>query len=132
MAPAEPSLQYGTSATNNSSGDGDLEINVLMEDNENSSSDGEGCLACCMCKQAAGTLEEYEEDSQQLPGNGTHGTLVEEDNFSDKEINIIHETEVLAQASPRTMLMQVQAAIPAIWMMRMMAITFIIERKGCT
>ena len=75
----------------NSKGEGkNLEINVLVEADEghSSHSDSEDGLACCTCEQAAGMLEEYEEDCQQLPGDGGYGTE-DEDGLTGEEFNII-------------------------------------------
>ena len=94
-----PAADNNTSVTNGHSNSGDLEIDVIIEDDKDDLSDGEDGLARCVRKQAAGTLEEYKEDGQRLPGDGGHGTLVEEDDFSDEEIDIIREAEELAQAS---------------------------------
>ena len=84
------------SATNGNSGDGDLEIDVLVEGDDDHASDGEDGLARCGCKQAASMLEEYEEDGQQLPGDGGYGSSDDEDEPTSEEIDIIHDVEQLA------------------------------------
>ena len=89
----------GTSATDGNGSGGDLNIDVLMEEDDEHASDGEDGLARCARKQAAGTLEEYEEDGQQLPGDGGYGSNEDEDEFTNEEIDIIHEVEQLALQS---------------------------------
>ena len=84
------------SATKGNGGGGDVEINVVMEEDEGHSSDAEDGLARCARKQAAGTLQEYEEDCQQLPGDGGYGSEEDEDEFTSKEIDIIRDAERLA------------------------------------
>ena len=81
------------SATNGNGGNGDLEIDVLVEGDDNHASNGEDGLACCGHKQAAGMLEEYEEDGQQLPGDGGYGSNDDEDKPTSEEIDIIHDVE---------------------------------------
>jgi hypothetical protein len=81
------------SVTKGSGEDEHVEINVLVEADNDSSSDGEGGLH----RQAAGTLKEYEEDDQRLPGDGVYGTEEHEDELTSNEINIIHEAEQFAQ-----------------------------------
>ena len=80
------------------SGDLDLEFNVLMEEDGDHASDGEDGLARCARKQAAGTLKEYEEDSQRLPGDGGYGSEEDdEEGLTSEEIDIIHAAERLAR-----------------------------------
>ena len=78
---------------NGNSSSGDLEIDVLMEEDDSQSSDGEDGLVCCTHKQAAGILEGYEEDGQQLPGDGNYGSDEDEEELTSKEIDIIHDVE---------------------------------------
>ena len=87
------------SATNGNGGDGDLEIDVLVEGDDDHASDGDDGLARCGRKQAAGMLEEYEEDGQQLPGDGGYGSNDDEDEPTSEEIDIIHDMEQLAARS---------------------------------
>ena len=49
-----------------------FELEVMMEVDDNHASNGEDGLARCAHKQAAGMLEVYEEDGQQLPGDGDY------------------------------------------------------------
>jgi hypothetical protein len=72
-----------------------LEIMVLMEDDDDHSSVGEDGLARCACKQAAGMLEEYKEDGQQLPGDEDYEVKEDEDGLTSKEVDIIHDAEQL-------------------------------------
>ena len=83
------------SAMNGNGSSGDLEINVLMEEDEVHSSNAEDGLACCAHKQAAGTLKEYKDDGQQLPEDGSYGSEGDKDKFTNKEISIIYDTEQL-------------------------------------
>ena len=69
-----------------------------MEGDDDSASDGEDGLSCLARKQAAGTLEEYEEDSQQLPGDNDDGTNEGEDELTSDDIDLIHNAEQLALA----------------------------------
>ena len=87
------------SATNGNGSDGDLEINILVEGDDNHASNGEDGLARCGCKQAASMVEEYEEDGQQLPGDGGYGSNDNEDEPTSEEIDIIHNMEQLAAQS---------------------------------
>ena len=46
-------------------------------------------------------LKEYEEDGQQLPGDGSYGSNDNEDKLTSEEIDIIHDVEQLvAQSRP--------------------------------
>jgi hypothetical protein len=74
----------------------DLEIDVTMEADDNDASDEEDGLASCAHKQAAGTLEEYEEDDQRLPEGGSNGTEEDEDGLAREEIDMIYKAEQLA------------------------------------
>ena len=85
-----------TSATNDNGSGGDLEINVLMEGDEVHSRDAEDGLACCAHKQAAGTLKEYKDNGQQLPEDGGYGSKEDEDEFTNKDIDIIYDAEWFA------------------------------------
>lgn len=85
-----------TSATNDNGSGGDLEINVLMEGDEVHSRDAEDGLARCAHEQAAGTLKEYKDNGQQLPEDGSCGSKEDEDEFTNKDINIIYDAEWLA------------------------------------
>ena len=67
-----------------------------MEDDDGHSSDGEYGLARCARKQAAGTLKEYEEDGQRLPGDGGYGSDGDEDELTGEEIDVIRDAERLA------------------------------------
>jgi hypothetical protein len=84
------------SATKGNGEDEHLEINVLVEADDENSSDGEDGLARCAHRQEAGMLEEYEEDSQRLPGDGVYGTEENEDDLTSNEVDIIHDAEQLA------------------------------------
>ncbi len=88
----------GMSMTKGNGGSGDLEVNLLMDRGNVNSSNGEDGLACCACKQAAGTLKEYEEDGQHLPGDGGYGSGEDEGRLTSKrlEFDIIHAVEWLA------------------------------------
>jgi hypothetical protein len=81
----------------NGDGADNLELEVMMEADDDNASDAEEGLARCACKQAAGTLEEYEEDGQRLPGDEDYQCEGEEDELTDDDIDIIHDTEWLAQ-----------------------------------
>ena len=74
--------------------DENLEIKILMEVDNNHSSDGEDDLAFHTHKQAAGTLEEYKEDSQQLPGDEGYGTEEDEDKHTSEDVDIIQNAEL--------------------------------------
>jgi len=71
----------------------DHEIGVLMEADNDDSSDGDNGLAR---KQAAGRLAEYEEDGQRLPGEEGRGTEEEEDELTSEEVDIIQDAERFA------------------------------------
>ena len=70
-----------------------------MEGDDDSSSDGEDGLSRLARKQAAGTLEEYEEDGQRLPGDNDDRTDEDEDELTSDDIDLIHNAEQLALAS---------------------------------
>ena len=53
-----------------------LELEVAMEVDDDHASDAEDGLARCVHKQAAGMLEEYEEDGQQLPADDNYQSEV--------------------------------------------------------
>jgi len=88
----------GMSVTKGGGSSGELEVDVLMEGDDDHASDGEDSLACCACKQAASALEEYEEDGQHLPGDGSYGSREDEGRLTNKklEFDIIHAAEQLA------------------------------------
>src|SRR5258706_2594425 len=79
----------GVSVTKGNGGSGDLEIDVLMEGDDNHASNGEDGLARYARKQAAGTLKVYEEDGQQLPGDGGDGSEEDGEGLTSEEIDII-------------------------------------------
>jgi hypothetical protein len=87
------------SGTKEGNGDGadNLELEVMMEADDDNASDAEEGLARCTRKQAAGTLEEYEEDGQRLPGDEDYQRKGEEDELTDNDIDIIHDAEWLVQ-----------------------------------
>ena len=78
---------------NGNGGGGDLEIDVLMEGDDEGASGAEDGLARCVRKQAAATLEEYEEDGQRLPGDGSYGSNEDEDEPSIEEMDIMCDLE---------------------------------------
>jgi len=86
------------SATNSNAGEGadKLEVEVLMESDDDRSSVGEDGLARCAHRQEAGTLEEYEEDTQRLPGDEDYESEEDEGERTSKEMDIIHDAEWLA------------------------------------
>jgi len=75
----------------------DLELEVTMEADDDNASDGEDGLARCARKQAAGTLEEYEEDAQRLPRDEGYQSEWDEDELSSNDIDIFHDAKRLAQ-----------------------------------
>jgi hypothetical protein len=87
------------SATKDYGDDGadELEIAVLMDDDDDRSSVGEDGLARCARNQAAGTLAEYEEDGQRLPGDKDYEVEEDEDALTSKEIDIVHDAERFAR-----------------------------------
>ena len=74
-----------------------LELEVVVEADGDDASDGEDGLARCARKQAAGTLEEYEEDSQQLPGDEGYQSEDDEDGLTTEDIDIMRNIEKLAK-----------------------------------
>ena len=74
-----------------------LELEVVVEADGDDASDGEDGLARCACKQAAGTLEEYEEDSQRLPGDEGYQSEDDEDGLTTEDIDIMRNIEKLAK-----------------------------------
>jgi len=87
-----------TPAAGNSAG-----TDVVMEGGDDHSSDGEDGLARCARKQAAGMLNEYEDDAQRLPGDGRYGSEEDEgeedegeEDEGELEFDIIHAAERLA------------------------------------
>jgi len=75
----------------------DLELEVTVEVDDDHASDGKDGLARCACKQAAGTLEEYEEDAQWPPRDEGYQREWDEDELTSNDIDIVHDTEQLAQ-----------------------------------
>ena len=92
------------SATNDN-GDGsvdnpgidDLELEVTVEADDEHASDGEDGLARCARKQAAGMLEEYEEDTQWPPRDEGYQSKWDEDELTSNDIDIVHDAKQLAQ-----------------------------------
>jgi hypothetical protein len=94
---AGDSSQVSGMKEGNGDGADNLELEVMMEADDDNASDAEEGLACCARKQAAGMLEEYEEDGQRLPGDEDYQREGEEDELTDDDIDIIHDAERLAQ-----------------------------------
>jgi len=75
----------------------DLELEVTVEADDDHASDGKDALARCACKQAAGMLEEYEEDAQWPPRDEGYQSEWDEDELTSNDIDIVHDAERLAQ-----------------------------------
>ena len=75
----------------------ELEVVVEADGDDASDSDGEDSLARCARKQAAGTLEEYEEDNQRLPGDEGYQSEDDEDGVTTEDIDIMRNIEKLAK-----------------------------------
>ena len=82
-------------STTKRNGEENLQVDVQVEADDGHSSDSETGLARCARRQAAGTLKEYEEDDQRLPGDGIYGTEKDEE-LTSEEVDIIHAAEQLA------------------------------------
>jgi len=95
---AGDSVQVSAMKSNaGSEGADKLDVEVLMEADDDRSSDGEEGLARCARRQAAGMLEEYKEDDQQLPGDEGYESEDDEDGCTSEEMDIIHNVEWLVQ-----------------------------------
>ena len=90
------SMQVSVTKSNPSEGADKLEVEVLMEADDNCSSDGEDGLAHCAHRQEAGMLEEYKDNNQQLPGDEDYESEDDEHGCTS-EVDIIHDAEWLAQ-----------------------------------
>ena len=99
-----PSESLSVSATGSDHNDENLEVEVAMEADSDSASDSETGLGRCAHKQAAGTLEEYEEDALRLPGDRTEDEEDDKDDLTSVDIDLIHEAErfALQQDEPAT------------------------------
>lgn len=91
-----PAAGNGASATNGNGSGEDNKFDVLIEEDYNDASDCEDGLGRCAQKQAAGTLKEYEDDGQRLPGDGGYRPEDDEDMLTPMEIDIIRDVEQLA------------------------------------
>jgi hypothetical protein len=94
---AGDSVQVSATKSNAGEGADKLEVEVLMEADDDRSSDGEDGLARRARRQEAGMLEEYEEDNQRLPGDEDYESEDDEDGRTSEEMDIIHDAEWLAQ-----------------------------------
>jgi len=74
-----------------------LELEVTVEADDKHASDGKDGLARCTCKQAAGMLEEYEEDAQWPPRDEGYQCEWDKDELTSNDIDIVHDAEWLAQ-----------------------------------
>ena len=90
---AGDSMQVSATKSNASESADKLEVEVLMEADDDRSSDGEDGLARRTCRQEAGTPEEYEEDTQRLPGDEDYESKDDEDGLTSEEMDIIHDAE---------------------------------------
>ena len=72
-----------------------LEFEVTLGADDDHASDGKDGLAHCTHKQAAGTLEEYEDDAQWLPGDDGYQGKGDEDKLTRNDIDIIYDAEWL-------------------------------------
>jgi hypothetical protein len=93
----DDSAQVSATKSNGGGGADNLELEVMMEADDDHASDGEDGLARCARKQAAGMLEEHEEDGQRLPGDEDYQSSEDEDKLTSNDIDIIHNAERLAR-----------------------------------
>ena len=91
------SMQVSVMKSKAGEGTDKLEVEVLMEADDNRSSDGEDGLACCAHRQEAGMLEEYKDNNQPLPGDRDYESKDDKDGCTSEEMDIIHDAEWLAQ-----------------------------------
>jgi len=90
------SAQVSVRKSNSDDGRDNVELEVMVEADNKHASNGEDGLACCACKQAAGVLEMYEEDGQQLPGDEHYQSKGDEDELTSEDIDIMHDAEQFA------------------------------------
>ena len=94
---AGDSMQVSVTKSNASEHTDKLEVEVLMEVDNNHSSDGEDGLAHRTHRQEEAGMLEYEEDTQQLPGDKDYESKDDKDGLTSEEMDIIHDMEQLAQ-----------------------------------
>ena len=74
-----------------------LELEVAMEADDDHASDAKDGLARCVRKQAAGMLEEYEEDGQQLPADDNYQSEDDDGELTNADLDIIRDVEKFTQ-----------------------------------
>jgi len=66
-------------------------------DGSDNGSGAEDGLVQCICKQAAGKLQEYEDENQHLPSEDSASDIEDEEVLTDEEINVISQATKLAR-----------------------------------